>query len=57
MVPIDAMPITDRKEMQSQLTEHVRDEDVGILVGFVRIAGLVTDRSCKGELCNAIEAL
>ena len=51
------MAIADRKEMQSELSEHVRDEYIGVLIRFVRVAGLVADRRGKRKLRDAVEPL
>ena len=57
MVPVYAMAIADREEMQSELSKHVRDEYIGVLIRFVRVAGLVADRRGKCKLRDAVESL
>jgi len=55
VVTVQAMPVANWEEMQTKLTEQVRNQDVRVLVLFVRIAGLVANRSRKGKLRNAIK--
>ena len=57
MVSVDTMAIAHGEKVQSQLTEHVRYEDISILIRLVWVAWLVADRGCKGKLCDAVEAL
>ena len=57
MVPIDSMAVANCEEMEAQLAQHVWYENIRVLIGFVRVAGLVTDRRGKSKLCYAIEPL
>lgn len=57
MMSIQSMTITYWKEVEAQLSEHVRHENVCILVLFVWIAWLVTHTRCKCKLCNTVESL
>ena len=57
MVPINSMPITHRKEVQSELAKHVWHKHVCILVLFVWVARLMTDRCRKCKLRDAVESL
>lgn len=56
MMTIKSMPITNRKKVKAQLPKHIWNQDIGILVLFVRIAWLMPNRCCKGKFSNAIES-
>ena len=51
------MAIADWEEMEAQLTKHIGNKDVLILVLLVGITWLVSDWSGKGKLCNAVKSV
>ena len=51
------MTITHRKKVKTQLSKHIRNENICILVLLVRIARLVSDRSSKCKFSDAIKSL
>lgn len=57
MVAIKPMTITHRKKVKTQLSEHIRNENICILVLLVRIARLVPYRSSKCKFSDTIKSL
>ena len=56
MVPVYAMAVANGEEVEAQLVEHVRHQDVSVLVLLVRVARLMADRGCEGKLSDAVES-
>lgn len=54
-VAIDAVAVAHSEKVESQVTHHVWNQDVGVLVLLVRVSWLVADAGCKCELGDAVE--
>ena len=54
---IKPVSITDAEEMQSELLQHVWNEDILVLVLLVWVSWLVAYTCCEGEFGNAVEPL
>lgn len=54
---IHPVAITNRKKVETKLAEHVWYQDVLVLVLFVRIARLVTNRCGKSKFRDAVKSV
>jgi hypothetical protein len=56
-MPIQTVTIIYSKKMEACCVHHVRNENVTVLIYFVRVAWLVTAASCKSKLCDSIKTV